>query len=89
MRDLFGEAPEQAVPTAPGRGPNGGKHYTKPAGYVAQPGTGPVGETCGSCKHISGGRNWNKCKLNRGKWTHGRKTDVLSRSPSCAKWEQP
>lgn len=22
------------------------------------------------------------------KWTHGRKTDVLARSPACSKWEE-
>lgn len=27
----------------------GGKNYVRPAGYAAMPGTGPEGETCGSC----------------------------------------
>lgn len=88
MQDLFGEAPEQPLPTTKGRGPNGGKHYVKPAGYAAIPGSGPAGKTCGSCKHNSGkGSRFMKCRLIRVKWTHGRKTDILSRSPACAKWE--
>lgn len=57
--------------------------------YAARPGTGPVGETCGSCKHIV--RAWNgryrKCDLVRRLWTHGPGTDIKARSPACSKWE--
>lgn len=84
--DLFGEVPEPI--TAPGRGPKGGKHYTKPRGYVMPPGTGPSGETCGSCKHMAGrGGRFRKCRLTEAIWTHGPRTDVLARSPACSKWE--
>lgn len=86
--DLFGEIPKAAVE------PARGKHYTKPRGYVAPPGTGPVGETCGSCKHVvrcvNGNRNksWLKCLLNEGRWTNGRGSDVLAGSPACSEWEK-
>jgi hypothetical protein len=64
-----------------------GKHYVQPRGYFYHPGTGPEGETCGSCKHISPGRRWHKCGLNRARWTHGRGSDILARSPACKYWE--
>lgn len=65
-----------------------GKHYIEPRGYYQPPGTGPEGETCGSCKHIARGRGgWAKCELSRGRWTHSRGTDIRVRSPACRKWE--
>lgn len=85
--DLFGEIPEAAVE------PLRGKHYTRPKGYVAMPGTGPVGETCGSCAHVvkcgaGHSKQWHKCRLSEGKWTNGRGSDVLARSPACEKWQK-
>lgn len=62
----------------------------EPAGYAWPPGTGPAGETCGSCRHLYRNRQaktYLKCELVRAKWTGGRKTDVLARSLACAKWE--
>ena len=61
-------------------------------GYVMPPGTGPEGETCGSCKHIY--RNqmskvYLKCNLARHKWTGGGGSDIRARSPACQKWEAP
>lgn len=57
--------------------------------YAALPGTGPAGETCGSCEHCH--RAWNgryrKCALLRNRWTGGPGTDIKARSPACAKWE--
>jgi len=64
-----------------------GKHYIQPRGYYQPPGTGPAGETCGTCKHIARGRRWAKCALSRGKWTSSRGTDILVKSPACRKWE--
>lgn len=64
-----------------------GKHYIEPRGYFYHPGTGPEGETCGTCKHLSPGRRWHKCELNRARWTGGRGTDVLVRAPACKYWE--
>jgi hypothetical protein len=61
-----------------------------PRGHVAPPGTGPEGETCGSCKHLF--RNqmakvYLKCGLNRAKWTGGGKSDVRARDHACKMWE--
>lgn len=64
-----------------------GKHYIEPRGYAYFPGTGPQGETCGSCEHITAGRRWHKCGLARATWTSGRGTDVLVRSPACKYWQ--
>jgi hypothetical protein len=63
-----------------------GKHYIQPRGYFYHPGTGPEGETCGSCKHRTYGR-YIKCELNRARWTHSRGTDILAGSPACKYWE--
>lgn len=65
-----------------------GKHYVQPRGYVYHPGTGPEGETCGSCQHISRFRRWHKCDLNKARWTGGRGSDILARSPACKYWER-
>lgn len=63
-----------------------GKHYIQPRGYYFHPGTGPAGETCGSCKHKTGRRHL-KCVLNCALWTHSRRTDILAGSPACKYWE--
>jgi hypothetical protein len=78
--DLFGEPQQQSTS-------RGGRHYVKPWGYFAPPGTGPEGHTCGDCMHIARFRRYAKCELARGKWTNGRASDVLSRSPACREWE--
>lgn len=65
-----------------------GKHYVKPSGYMYHPGTGPEGETCGSCKHDVRFRRYHKCGLARRVWTHGRGSDILARSPACKYWER-
>ena len=57
--------------------------------YAAEPGTGPAGETCGSCAHLHRNRQakvYLKCGLTRARWTGGFGTDVKARSPACAKW---
>jgi hypothetical protein len=72
--------------------PSHGKHYVQPRGYVCPPGTGPRGETCRTCKNANrmrgGSKRWIKCGLNRARWTGGRATDILARSPACRKWER-
>lgn len=64
-----------------------------PAGYAATPGGGPDGETCGSCRHLTRtegtAKAYLKCGLNAARWTGGRKSDVLARSPACARWVAP
>jgi len=71
--------------------PKRGKHYVQPRGYADHPGTGPTGETCGSCKHHVGvqhARVYHKCGLACGLWTGGRRSDILVRAPACSKWEK-
>lgn len=60
-------------------------------GHIAPPGTGPEGETCGSCDHLYRNvlsKTYLKCGLNRAKWTGGGKTDVRARDYACALWEK-
>ncbi|UGA46629.1 hypothetical protein HU230_0011545 [Bradyrhizobium quebecense] len=64
-----------------------GKHYIQPRGYIQRPGTGPAGETCGTCEHITKSRHFAKCELSRGRWTRGRGTDILVKAPACRRWE--
>ena len=83
--DMFGERPA-GMPSAPGRGPQGGKHYTRPKGYAGTPGAGPADRKCRHCAHyasVSGGANsFPKCLLTRPNWTRGRASDILAGSPS-------
>ncbi len=71
--------------------PKRSKHHIQQRGYASPPGTGPAGETCGSCNHCARDREgrYRKCELNRAAWTRGPRTDILARSPACAKWEKP
>jgi hypothetical protein len=89
--DLFGDVP--APVTNSKCGPQGGKHYVKPWGYFAPPGTGPAGEKCKTCKHITvkGGvaGRYLKCRRAKHLWTGGRKSDILAGSPACSGWEKP
>lgn len=62
-----------------------------PNGYAWAPGTGPAGETCGSCVSLHRNelaKTYLKCERNRAKWTGGRKSDILARSPACKFWER-
>jgi hypothetical protein len=63
---------------------------SKKTGHAAPPGTGPEGETCGSCEHLfrnSMARTYFKCLLRRSTWTGGFGTDVRVRDPACKHWE--
>lgn len=68
-----------------------GTPQPSPAGYAAPPGTGPEGETCGSCGHcvfrMFRGRRFYKCENAARKWDRTRASDVLLHSPSCAQWK--
>ena len=79
--DLFGDPILAQAPRA------------RKTGYIAQPGTGPAGETCKSCEHYCrlGGhaKVYLKCGLMRDRWTNGAGTDIKARSPACSKWEAP
>lgn len=61
-------------------------------GHIAPPGTGPEGETCGSCKHRHRkqlAKTYLKCALNSARWTGGGKTDVRAKDHACLCWEKP
>jgi len=78
MLDLFGEPVEDRVPSG-----------TRPRGHAAPPGTGPKGETCGTCGNVARkimSTSYFKCALMKHAWTNGRGTDVLSRDPACRMW---
>ncbi len=69
-----------------------GRNYVAPRGGADRPGTGPTGETCGTCGHIvrtGRSRSYPKCGLNSACWTHGPKTDIRVRWAACSKWEAP
>jgi hypothetical protein len=58
--------------------------------HAAEPGTGPAGETCGSCANLHRkemSKVYLKCNLTRPQWTGGGGTDVRARDPACSKWE--
>lgn len=69
------------------------QHRTRVKGlHAAPPGTGPAGETCGSCAHLCRKRMskvYLKCWLTEKKWTCGGGTDVRAKDPACSKWEKP
>ena len=94
MSDLFGGLPRAIVyKTIDGRTvevAKRGKHYVEPRGYYAPPGTGPAGESCGTCAHhvircLS--KKYHKCALAHALWTGGRASDILVRAAACKGWE--
>lgn len=86
MKDMFGN--EVSIEEA--RRLNKKRSGPVPRGYAAQPGTGPDGETCGTCEHLVRKRMakvYLKCALMRRHWTGGGGTDVRARAPACRNWE--
>jgi len=75
----------------------GGPAIARPAtrprkgGYAAPPGTGPEGQSCGTCGHYRRAHHqagvFLKCGLLQHCWTHGPGTDIKAGSPSCRLWE--
>lgn len=59
----------------------------KTRGHCMPPGTGPQGQTCGTCKHIVRFARYRKCGLCRSLWTGGPGTDILAEDAACSKWE--
>ncbi len=58
-------------------------------GHAMPPGTGPAGETCGSCVHLARkkmAKTYLKCELQRARWTGGGASDVRAGDAACAKW---
>ncbi|RIA44075.1 hypothetical protein DFR49_2312 [Hephaestia caeni] len=55
-------------------------------GYPTLPGSGPAGETCGSCMRLvrrEFARTYFKCALTE---TGGAATDIKKSSPACSSW---
>lgn len=92
MLDLFGKmvpVPTSADPAmTPKQRRKLNRRPTEPRGYAMPPGTGPEGETCGTCEHIMRTAKYRKCELNRARWTHGPGTDIKARTAACSKWEK-
>ena len=85
MKDLFGNkiTVEQAKVIERKR-----RRKTLPNGNAAPRGSGPAGETCGSCEHAyrSGGhgQRYYKCRLV--KPTRGIGTDIRLKWLACSRW---
>jgi hypothetical protein len=67
------------------------KTVVRRKGHAAHPGSGPKGETCGSCEHrksVQGGRKtFSKCELMRAQWTAGPGSDIRKKDPACVLWK--
>jgi hypothetical protein len=90
MKDMFGnEVDLQALMDAPMTG----KRKRKPTpkrGHYFKPGTGPEGETCGTCKHLTRrhlAKTYIKCGLNERNWTGGPGSDIRVKDAACKFWE--
>lgn len=60
-----------------------------PRGHAAPLGTGPAGETCGSCGNLKLRRLskvYYKCGLMKHAWTGGRASDVRTKDAACKHW---
>lgn len=60
-------------------------------GHAARPGTGPEGETCGSCVHLERrkmSKTYLKCGMTKATWTGGGASDVRAKDPACSKWDK-
>ena len=96
MKDLFGEEVKfdpagPALTRKERRKLLTGRTTPMPKGHAWKPGTGPAGETCGSCKHYVR-KKYNrrihlKCGLVEAQWTHGPGSDIRAKDPACKKWE--
>ena len=64
----------------------------KRRGHAGQPGAGPEGETCKSCRWIEGvwggNKRFSKCSHHLApRRTGGPGTDIRQRDPACERWE--
>lgn len=90
MKDLFGNevAVSEFARTHADVRRERARKYSRPRGHAAPPGSGPQGETCGSCANCyrtsTGSKAFHKCKLV--KPTHGPATDVRKRDLACSRW---
>jgi len=78
-KNLFGEEIEITKRSTP-----------LPSGHAAKPGTGPEGESCATCLHLTRikyAKSYLKCGKMRSQWTSGPGTDVRAKDPACHYWE--
>jgi hypothetical protein len=54
--------------------------------HAAETGTGPLGETCGTCLNLIRTKAYLKCGRVHSHWTGGAATDVHAKDPACSKW---
>lgn len=67
------------------------RRLSRKRGHAAAPGTGPAGETCGSCEHLvrrQMAKTYLKCGLVRALWTGAVRTDVRAGDAACRLWEK-
>lgn len=60
----------------------------QPKGNAAPIGSGPTGQTCGSCKHsycVEYAKRYHKCRLVKA--TGGPGTDIRLKWAACSRWE--
>lgn len=66
------------------------KPRSKKRGHAAQPGGGPEGQQCRTCRHLRRlilSKTYLKCGLIETRWTGSEATDVRASDPACIKWE--
>lgn len=60
-------------------------------GHYLRPGSGPEGQTCGTCRHYVSVsyhcKTYPKCRRTEAIWTHGSGSDIRKKDPACAGWE--
>jgi hypothetical protein len=92
-KDLFGNLVDfEALARQPLTHAKRKRMPTVPHGHYFTPGTGPAGETCGSCKHLTRrhfSKAYLKCGLNESKWTGGPGSDVRAKDAACKYWTAP
>lgn len=96
MLDLFGQLVTEPWPVPLGvkeprpKGRRKKRKDPKPRGYARIPGTGPKGESCRTCDHAVRFRLSSKCiykcVCNYPRWTKGRGSDIVLKSPACLLW---
>lgn len=92
VRDRFGRPVDLAALAALPFGQARTRLPHPPArrGYAMAPGTGPAGETCGSCRHAyrreAGLKSVTKCARSRHQGG-SIASDIVRTSPACLLWE--
>lgn len=80
MKGLFGDVPDDPTKAAK-------------TGHAAPVGSGPTGETCGTCAYYIvvsyHDKTYRKCGKMRASWTHGPGTDIRKKDAACRLWEEP